>query len=84
MEIEGFRRESELELNRWIGQVRTLEDTNGMHQKEFAGKYEAQEMEYRTRMEEKDRQCQELHDSVLANAADAEKINVLYHELHAA
>jgi hypothetical protein len=41
VEIEGFRRESELELNRWVCQVRTLEDANGTLLMEFTGKYEA-------------------------------------------
>jgi hypothetical protein len=41
VEIEGFRRESELELNRWVCQVRTLEDANGTLLREFTGKYEA-------------------------------------------
>jgi hypothetical protein len=35
-------------------------------------------------MDEKNIKCQELRDSMVAIAADAEKINVLTHELHTA
>lgn len=84
MEIEVFRMESEFELNRWIAQVRTLEDENGGMQREFMGKYEAQKDEYQTHMNEKNKIYQELRDELAANAADADKITTLTYDLHAA